>query len=188
MCNFEPKLIAWIDDELSGEEAERVERHLSECNDCRERLARYKDVSRGFAAYCEVIARENAPDKKHRWAAPVLSLVAAAIVIFLLTRNYPEKPIVQAPAVLTASIPAIEAIEKNEPKLVPSKPIRRHHRAVPKDVGVQTANWRPTGGAVQIAIPADSMFAPGAMPQGMSFIAELRIAPDGSVEQVLLRQ
>jgi hypothetical protein len=48
--------------------------------------------------------------------------------------------------------------------------------------------WRPTETAVQIAIPADAMFPPGAMPKGMNFIAELSIAADGSVEQVRLRQ
>lgn len=185
MCNFEPKLIALIDDELSVEEAERVERHLSECNECRERLARYKDVSKGLVAYCEVVARENAPDKKQRWTVPVLSLVAAVIVVFFLAWTRSEKPIVQTPEVLTASIPAVE---KNEIKPALVKPIRRRHRVATKEISRQTGNWRSTGGAVQIAIPADSMFAPGAVPQGMNFIAELRIAPDGSVEQVLLRQ
>jgi hypothetical protein len=42
--------------------------------------------------------------------------------------------------------------------------------------------------AVQIAIPAEAMFPPGAMPKGMNFIAELSIAPDGSVKQVRLWQ
>jgi hypothetical protein len=42
--------------------------------------------------------------------------------------------------------------------------------------------------AVQIAIPADAMFPPGAVPNGMNWNAELIIAPDGSVKQVRLRQ
>jgi hypothetical protein len=42
--------------------------------------------------------------------------------------------------------------------------------------------------AVQIAIPADAMFPPGAMPKGLNFIAELSIAPDGSVKQIRLGQ
>jgi hypothetical protein len=41
---------------------------------------------------------------------------------------------------------------------------------------------------VQIAIPAEAMFPPGAMPKGLNFVAELSIAPDGSVKQVRLRQ
>ena len=53
---------------------------------------------------------------------------------------------------------------------------------------VDAPQWQPTESAVQIAIPADAMFAPGAVPKGMNFIAELSIAPDGSVKQVRLRQ
>jgi hypothetical protein len=41
---------------------------------------------------------------------------------------------------------------------------------------------------VQIAIPAEAMFPPGAAPNEMNFIAELTIAADGSVQQVRLRQ
>jgi len=57
-----------------------------------------------------------------------------------------------------------------------------------RTVQKQAAKWQPTESAVQIAIPADAMFAPGAVPKGMNFIAELSIAPDGSVKQVRLRQ
>jgi hypothetical protein len=42
--------------------------------------------------------------------------------------------------------------------------------------------------AIEIAIPAEAMFPPGAMPNGINFIADVRIAPDGSVKQVRLRQ
>jgi hypothetical protein len=31
------------------------------------------------------------------------------------------------------------------------------------------------------------MFAPGAIPEGMNFVAELSIGPDGSVERLRLR-
>jgi hypothetical protein len=47
---------------------------------------------------------------------------------------------------------------------------------------------QPMDTAIQIAIPAEAMFPPGAMPAGVNFIADLRIAPDGSVQQVRLRQ
>jgi len=47
---------------------------------------------------------------------------------------------------------------------------------------------QPMDAAIQIAIPAEAMFPPGAVPNGISFIADLRIAPDGSVKQVRLRQ
>jgi hypothetical protein len=47
---------------------------------------------------------------------------------------------------------------------------------------------QPMDAAIEIAIPAEAMFPPGAMPNGVNFIADLRIAPDGSVKQVRLRQ
>jgi hypothetical protein len=38
--------------------------------------------------------------------------------------------------------------------------------------------------AIEIAIPADAMFPPGAVPTGMSFMAELTIAADGTALQL----
>jgi hypothetical protein len=40
---------------------------------------------------------------------------------------------------------------------------------------------------IQIAIPADEMFPPGAVPEGMHFVADVTIAADGSAEQLRLR-
>ena len=40
---------------------------------------------------------------------------------------------------------------------------------------------------IQIAIPADEMFPPGAVPEGIHFVADLTIAPDGSAERLQLR-
>ena len=52
---------------------------------------------------------------------------------------------------------------------------------------VQTANWVPAEPAIPIAIPADSIFLPGSLPQGMNFTAELSLAEDGSARQLRLR-
>jgi hypothetical protein len=41
--------------------------------------------------------------------------------------------------------------------------------------------------AVEIAIPADAIFPPGAVPEGVGFTADVTIAPDGSARQVRLR-
>ena len=40
--------------------------------------------------------------------------------------------------------------------------------------------------AIQIAIPADSMFPPGAVPEGVNFVASLSLA-DGSVQAIRLQ-
>lgn len=49
----------------------------------------------------------------------------------------------------------------------------------------QNANWN--GPSVQIAISAGAMFPPGAVPDGISFVANLSIGADGSVQQVRLQ-
>jgi hypothetical protein len=40
---------------------------------------------------------------------------------------------------------------------------------------------------IQIAFPADEMFPPGAVPEGMHFVADVTISPDGSAERLRLR-
>jgi hypothetical protein len=45
----------------------------------------------------------------------------------------------------------------------------------------------PPEPAVEIAIPGDAMFPPGAVPEGMNFIADVTLAPDGSTERLRLR-
>jgi hypothetical protein len=45
----------------------------------------------------------------------------------------------------------------------------------------------PDEPVIQIAISADEMFPPGAVPEGMHFAADLTIAADGSAERLRLR-
>jgi hypothetical protein len=116
---------------------------------------------------------------------PVLaSAVAAGVVLFLaFSQRRIEPPPVLAPTLAATSVPvpALRAAEA-----APPKTIRRRHAVPP--VQKRAIKWQPTETAVQIAIPAEAMFPPGAIPEGMNFIAELSIAPDGSVQQVRLRQ
>lgn len=51
----------------------------------------------------------------------------------------------------------------------------------------QNAGEFPAEPPIQIDIPADAMFPPGAVPPGMSFTADLTIASDGSPERLGLR-
>jgi Putative zinc-finger len=59
-------------------------------------------------------------------------------------------------------------------------------KAVPSAAG-QNANWVVNEPSVEIAIPAAAMFPPGAVPEGISFVADLSIGADGSVQQVRLQ-
>jgi hypothetical protein len=51
----------------------------------------------------------------------------------------------------------------------------------------QNAYLQPDEPMIRIAIPADEMFPPGAVPEGIHFVADLTIAADGSAERLLLR-
>src|SRR5229473_3439427 len=163
MCDVQAKLIAWLDRELSSDEAAGVERHIEGCKECRSRLAAYEQVSNTFDVYCAAVA---------------------AVVMFLaFSRTHVEPPPVLIPTITAASV-ALPA----PPELGPAPRKTIHRRRAVAPVQVRAAKWQPMETAVQIAIPAEAMFPPGAMPKGLNFIAELSIAPDGSVRQVRLRQ
>jgi hypothetical protein len=51
----------------------------------------------------------------------------------------------------------------------------------------QSADWEAEEPAIQVAIPAEAMFPPGAVPEGMNFVADVSIGADGRVEQLRLR-
>ena len=184
MCDVQTKLIAWLDRELSPDEGADVDRHIKGCQECRCRLATYKQVSETFEVYCDAVVARKMRHRVSRWVPVLASAVAAAVVIFLaFPQRRIEPPPVLAPTLSATSVP-VPAPRTGEP--APRKTVRRRH-AVPA-VQKRAMKWQPTETAVQIAIPAEEMFPPGVIPEGMNFIAELSIAPDGSVQQVRLRQ
>jgi anti-sigma factor RsiW len=184
MCDVQEKLVAWFDRELSSDEAADVDRHIKGCQECRGRLATFKQVSETFDVYCDAVAAEKTRHRVSRWVPVLASTVVAAVVMFLVfPQRRVEPPPVLAPTLVATSVPVLAP---RAAEAAPRKTIRRR-RVVPP-VQKRAMKWQPTETAVQIAIPAEAMFPPGAMPKGMNFIAELSIAPDGSVQQVRLRQ
>jgi anti-sigma factor RsiW len=184
MCNVQAKLVAWLDRELSPEETAAVDRHIKECQECRGRLATYKKASETFDLYCEVLGVEKTRPAVSSWVAVLASAVVAAVVMFLA---FPQRRVEPqpglAPMLVATSVPIFKP---HAAETAPRKSIRRRHAVPP--VQERPVKWQPTETAVQIAIPADAVFPPGAMPKGMNFIAELSIAPDGSIQEVRLRQ
>lgn len=59
--------------------------------------------------------------------------------------------------------------------------------AATPSVTAHNANWIANEPSVQIAFPAAAMFPPGAVPEGINFVADLSIGADGSVQQVRLQ-
>jgi anti-sigma factor RsiW len=197
MCDFSGKLIAWLDRELPAEEAAEVERHLEACSRCRGNVDAFKRVGSEFDAYCDEAIAPIAPRGMPRWA-PVVSAagaVAALAALFLaLPRTRVEPPALHPPQVAGTASPTVVA------KVLPAavRPTQRVHRRHPvASVQIQNDNSAPAQNqnsyilpdepVIQIAISADEMFPPGAVPDGMHFFADLTIGADGSAERLRLR-
>jgi anti-sigma factor RsiW len=184
MCDVQARLIAWLDGELSSDEAGEVDRHINECQECRGRLAAYKQVTETFAVYCDAVVAAKTRRRVPRWVPVLGSAVVAAVVMLLgFPQRRAELPPVLTPTVAATSVPVPAA---HAAEGAARKTIHKGHAVPP--VAERTVKWQLPETAVQIAIPAEAMFPPGAMPNGMNFIAELSIASDGSVKQVRLRQ
>jgi Putative zinc-finger len=194
MCEHQPNLIAWLDGELSPVEAAAAARHVEACGSCRAQLASLRDASQNFQHYCSAVLAASSKPKFPRWmpALTAAALVAAATLFLIFPRKHAATP-PPVPAPIATATAAPTPATTPAPVITPA-PAPAPRKAAPHARRANSANaasvaaWRPTETAVEIAIPADAMFAPGAVPPGMKFFAEMSIAPDGSVRQVRLRQ
>lgn len=181
MCNFSGKLVAFLDRELAASEMAEVQGHLRDCFECQRRLDAYQQVSRTFEAYCDAVSAAKTKPSGLLWTAVWASaaavVVAALLLIFVHTH---VEPLVIPPS--------MEAVPPANALLTSPAPIKvAHRRHAAARAKTQTADWLPAEPAIQIAIPAESMFPPGAVPEGVSFTADLSIAADGWAQQIRLR-
>src|SRR5271166_2310557 len=169
MCNYSTRLVSWMDGELGEHEAAEVRRHVGSCVECRERVSSYESVSRELGAYylasTQVSAETAGHRKLPRWV-PAAAGVAAAFLIVLALMPRSARQVPSVPQVAAMTPPTIEV-----PAVNPVKPVQRTHAAAHRKA--RTTNWAMVGPAIQIAIPADSMFPPGAVPEGVTYIANL---------------
>jgi hypothetical protein len=204
MCEFSGKLIAWMDREVGGAEAAEIELHVRACTECRNCVVGFERVSGAFEEYCEAVVRSEENRKAIR-VEPILWAAAAAIVLAVML-IYPKRsatPPVQRPNVTAgARTDSSQSVAAKAIDNVPT-PFKREHRAArrkmqvhadrgaaccpPANVQAQSANWAADDPAIQIAIPAEAMFPPGAMPEGVNFVADVSIGADGMAEQLRLR-
>jgi anti-sigma factor RsiW len=198
MCEYSQKLVVWLDRELSAEETTEVERHLEGCSECRSCADEYKKVSVEFDAYCDAAMASTARPGAPHWmpvAAAAGALSALAALFFAMPRTRIEPPAFHAQQAEVATSPAI--VGAAAPTSVSSTIQRVHRRQAIAPVQIQNANAAPAQNQnayvlpdepmIQIAIPADEMFPPGAVPEGIHFVADLTIAADGSAERLRLR-
>jgi len=197
MCEFSGKLIAWMDRELSEEEAAAVERHLEACSECRIEVDAFKRVSSKFDAYCDEAMTSNVSHGDPRWV-PVVSAVgavAAVVALFFVWPRTPYQPPAFQPSKVVVSDSAADATEGLPARVRPIQKIHRRqvvtpvqiHNPIVPPIQNQDAYIPTNEPVIQIAIPADEMFPPGAVPEGIHFAADLTIAADGSAERLRLR-
>ncbi len=147
-----------------------------------------------------------------RWVTVVAAAAAAIAVLFLaLPHRSIEHPAqrVQMPAgsglsaptpagvtpaagvrksdIYDHSVAAIRRAPVNTPSLMratPKMPAEQLQAAAP--AVLQHAERQFARPAIQITIPAEAMFPPGAVPPGVNFTASLTIAADGSAQGLVL--
>ena len=184
MCDFSGRLVAWMDRELPDNEAADVERHVRECSECRGRVDAYEQVSRAFVAYCDAAMGNKTRRRLKRWV-PLLATAAVAAVVLLVLQSTTVKQMPVRPRAEEAA-PAVVIETETETTPRPAKKCHRRHVIAPTKT--PSANWASAEPAIQIAIPVEAMFPPGAVPEGITFIADLSMAADGSVQGLRLQQ
>ena len=192
MCEYARKLVAYLDHELSADEALALELHLQGCQRCREQMFEYRQVSATFNDYCAAMATAGTQRLKQRrvplWtaAAAVLLLATLGAVIQRVPRQTLSPTNVPALASQVALPTQVTARPRSETLPTTTKSIHRRHRTRPALPA--TENWLPSEPSIQVAIPADAVFPPGAVPDGVSFTAVVNIGLDGSAQPVHFHQ
>jgi anti-sigma factor RsiW len=179
MCNFKNNLVAWMDGELPPVEAEAVEQHLKACAACRECVSAYGNASQQFATYYQsATAPKPAPVRATlRWL-PYVAAAAAVIAIVLMTFPRSRDQRSTAPQVTTATSGPSEKGPVPATTAKATRAVAAHHATAA--VNSHPVGQAPAPAAIQIAIPADAVFPPGAVPEGFTYIA--RLAADGSLQ------
>jgi len=165
MCEYSGRLIAWLDHELPEAEAANVQWHVGRCAECRKAVASYREISEAFLD-CYEKSTVRAPRRTRRWGWMALAVgAAAAILLALLLRPGPAEPL-PLPRPIDVHAPAMAFIR---PSTVAA--VRRKHAPANRQV------WMVEEPTVEVALPADALFPPGAVPAGFSFIATVRPQP-----------
>jgi hypothetical protein len=172
MCKFSSKLIPWLDHELPPAEADAVDHHVAKCRECREQADSFRNVSDAFALYIRDTSTLPARSNRRWFLIPAAIAAAVLLAVFFRTpglapnvhANVPQQA-VQAPA-----------LPQNAPVLIATAARPRVHRRIQKPA----APWTPAEPTIQVLIPADAIFPPGALPEGVAFVADLRLTAGGS--------
>lgn len=139
-------------------------------------------------------------------ASGAAAVAAGVVLLVALPRGRVKPPPAHSPETHSSTVdsptthpPAAAArpvaiAEATHPPMNPIRTGRHRYAVAPAETEtgnaapalIQNVSSLPAEPAIQIAVPAEAMFPPGAVPEGVNFIADLTIAADGS-EQVRLR-
>jgi Putative zinc-finger len=198
MCEFSGRLTAWLDRELPAEEAAEVERHLGDCAECQAGVEAFRRVSGEINEYCDAALASSGRNATPQWWKPVAlgaGAVAALVAFFLaMPQTHIAPPTSQAPKVAAVAPSAVVASTTPAPTISVQR-VHRRQIVVPPSVREpnaasahnQDVYLLPDEPMIQIAIPADEMYPPGAVPEGMHFVADMTIAADGSAERLQMQ-
>jgi anti-sigma factor RsiW len=159
MCEYSGRLIAWLDQELPDQEAAHVEWHVAQCAECRQALSAYQEVSAAFLSCYEGTMAIPPQRKTKLWVGGGLAAAAAMLAAIFIPLPPAEKISFHPPSPPPAPI------------VTAGTPVHARRHSRPALVRRQWIAEEPT---VQVALPADALFPPGAVPQGFSFIADVR--------------
>jgi hypothetical protein len=165
MCEYSGRLIAWMDRELPEEEATNVGWHVGRCAECRQAVSQYAEVSGAFlACYQHRIAVQP---HRNTFAWTIRGVAAAAVILAVILFAQPRAEKLSLFVPDPPHAPAM-AFEKPPGRMAPvlarRSPIREPLRP----------SWIAVQPSVEVALPAEALFPPGAVPQGFSFIADVR--------------
>ena len=207
MCDFSQRLIAWLDNELSPQEAASFERHIPVCSECQSQAGLYRQLNETIDAYCQaaIVSGPVRHSNKRVWrpvlAGTAASAAAAAALLFFLFKPGERPPQIPPAATSVRSTASITAapppIASRKTPLVPAPRQKASHRiknreqsrgpAFQNPAPAHNETWLPNQAPVYIAIPADALFPPGALPEGVGFIADVNWRMDGSAQRLQLQ-
>jgi hypothetical protein len=185
MCDLSAKLIAWLDHELPEGEAADLERHLPVCRECQTCVNTYKKVGEALDAYCEAVVAAKMRHNQRSWVPALLGAAAVTAAVLLSFPHARVEP-PQMHSSAAAPQPTI-ALESLPAPVTPIEIKRVPRRRASAPAQTRDVNWPSAEAAIQIAIPAEAILPPGAIPEGVNFLADVTIAADGSAEGLRLR-
>ena len=178
MNSHPENLAAWLDDELPQSEASAITGHVEHCAECRARAASYAEVT---AALLDL-----RPSPRRR-LLPLAGLAAAVAAIILAVALW-ERPVPLRPApspVVAESRAPERRIARPAPPPAVAKPATRRTVA-PRRRPAPAFRQAYDGPVIRVALPADDLFAPGAVPRGAEIYADVTLAADGSLRELRL--